>query len=196
MEITKSICAIAAEVGSIGKNKKNKDLGYQFRGIDDFMNALHPLFAKYGVFTIPEVMDSKREERVTAKGSALISTILTVKYHFMHMDGSEVCAVVVGEGMDSGDKSANKALSVAFKYACIQVFCIPTEEIAAIDPDNSSPDRSISAERVVLERLRGCNSFDELKQIAATYGDTIQRTKSLMNEYTAVKDRFLGRARR
>jgi hypothetical protein len=29
--------------------------------------------------------------------------------------------------MDSGDKSTNKAMSAAYKYACIQSFCIPTE---------------------------------------------------------------------
>ena len=36
--------------------------------------------------------------------------------------------------MDSGDKATNKAMSIAFKYACFQVFCIPTEEM--IDPDS------------------------------------------------------------
>lgn len=35
--------------------------------------------------------------------------------------------------MDTGDKATNKAMSIAFKYACFQVFCIPTEEM--IDPD-------------------------------------------------------------
>jgi hypothetical protein len=35
--------------------------------------------------------------------------------------------------MDSGDKASNKAMAIAFKYACFQVFCIPTEEI--VDPD-------------------------------------------------------------
>ena len=35
--------------------------------------------------------------------------------------------------MDSGDKATNKAMSIAFKYACFQVFCIPTEEMR--DPD-------------------------------------------------------------
>lgn len=29
--------------------------------------------------------------------------------------------------MDSGDKATNKAMSAAFKYACMQAFCIPTE---------------------------------------------------------------------
>jgi hypothetical protein len=35
---------------------------------------------------------------------------------------------MIGEAMDSGDKSANKAMSAAQKYALLQVFCIPTEE--------------------------------------------------------------------
>jgi hypothetical protein len=35
--------------------------------------------------------------------------------------------------MDSGDKSSNKAMSVAHKYALLQAFCIPTKDID--DPD-------------------------------------------------------------
>ena len=42
--------------------------------------------------------------------------------------------------MDSGDKATNKAMSIAFKYACFQVFCIPTEEMK--DPDSDTPDPS------------------------------------------------------
>ena len=44
--------------------------------------------------------------------------------------------------MDSGDKASNKALSIAFKYACFQVFCIPTEEMK--DPDAETPPDSIN----------------------------------------------------
>ena len=47
-------------------------------------------------------------------------------------------AVTIGEGMDSGDKATNKAMAIAFKYACFQVFCIPTEEMN--DPDSESPE--------------------------------------------------------
>jgi len=36
--------------------------------------------------------------------------------------------------MDSGDKATNKAMSIAYKYAAFQAFCIPTEE-TAIDAD-------------------------------------------------------------
>ena len=192
MEITKSLCAITAEIGSSGKTKKNQQQGYSFRGVDELMNALHPLFAKYGVVVVPEVLESTREERVTAKGSALISAILRVKYHFTAIDGSEVCATVVGEGMDTADKASNKALAVAYKYACFQVFCIPTEEVAAADPDYYTPDRSISANRVIKQRLLGCKSVDELKAICAEYGGTIQADESLLILYRSIKAKFIG----
>ena len=47
-------------------------------------------------------------------------------------------ATVVGEGMDSGDKAANKAMAIAHKYALLQTFCIPTEEQK--DPDAETHD--------------------------------------------------------
>lgn len=192
MEITKSLCAITCEIGSIAKSKKNQQQGYSFRGIDDLMNTLHPFFAKYGVIVIPEVLESTREERVTAKGSALISAILKVKYHFTAIDGSEVCATVIGEGMDTADKASNKALAVAYKYACFQVFCIPTEEVAAADPDNYTPDRSISVNRVIMNRLYACKSKDELRDIANDYGGTIQNDEQLLILYKAIKKKFFG----
>lgn len=43
-------------------------------------------------------------------------------------DGSSVSSVTIGEAMDSGDKSMNKAMSTAYKYALMQIFCIPTAD--------------------------------------------------------------------
>ena len=48
-------------------------------------------------------------------------------------DGSNVSGTLIGEGMDSGDKASNKAMSIAMKYFCFQTFMIPTEEMK--DPD-------------------------------------------------------------
>lgn len=192
MEVTKSICAITAEVGSIAKNKKNEQQGYSFRGVDDLMNTLHPLFAKYGIFLLPEVLDTKRDERITAKGSALISVVVTVKYHFIAMDGSEICATIVGEGMDSADKATNKAMTAAFKNVCFQTFCIPTAEVTASDPDRETPDASISAERVIQERLIKCKSVKELAEIANQYSSTIRNNSRLWHLYQAQKASFTG----
>lgn len=170
METTKKIYeaipAIMDEIGHIGKEKQNQQQGFMFRGIDQVMNTMKPLLAKHGVFVVPEVIDRQREERTTKSGSNLIYSILTVRYHFCASDGSEVVATMVGEGMDSADKASNKAMAIAFKYACFQVFCIPTEEIAKDDPDNYSQEESVRADlKNILEAVPLANTIDELNML-------------------------------
>ena len=136
-KIYEAISNVMDEVGAVKKNKKNTQQGFMFRGIDDVMNALYPAMSKHKVFVTPEVLEQVREERKTAKGTTLIYSICKIKYTFYTTDGSSVSATVIGEGMDSGDKATNKAMAIAFKYACFQTFCIPTEEM--IDPDQEVP---------------------------------------------------------
>lgn len=128
MNIYQSIQKIMEEVEPIAKARKNDQQGYKFRGIDDLYNELNPHLAKYGVFFCPEIITKEREERVTAKGGLLMYTILVVAFTVYAGDGSSVKLVTIGEAMDSGDKSANKAMSAAYKYAMMQLFCIPTED--------------------------------------------------------------------
>lgn len=145
--IYSAINAVMSEIGSIGKEKRSQQ-GYMYRGIDDVMNALNPSFIKNKVFAVPEVMEQIREERSSNKGNALIYSVCKVKYTFYAEDGSHVDVVTVGEGMDSGDKATNKAMAIAFKYACFQLFCIPTVEMVddtdarPVDPDRESHELS------------------------------------------------------
>lgn len=136
MNIYESIACIIGEKAAVKKDKRNEAQRYMFRGIDDVMNTFNPLLAKYKVFAVPTVMDMSREERTNNKGTALIYTVLTVQYTFYAEDGTSVTAVTIGEGMDTGDKSVNKAMSAAYKYALFQVFCIPTEELIDSETDS------------------------------------------------------------
>lgn len=132
-KIYEAISNVMADIGAVGKNKRNTQQNFMFRGIDDVMNALAPALVKNKVFIVPEVTQEERTERTTAKGGVLFYTRLHVTYHFYTVDGSEIQAKVIGEAMDSGDKATNKAMSIAYKYAAFQVFNIPTEEMQ--DPD-------------------------------------------------------------
>ena len=132
-KIYETVINVMEEIGAIGKDKRSQQ-GFNYRGIDDVMNALNPAFIKHKLFVVPEVLDQKREDRTTAKGSGLIYSVCRIKYTFYAADGSHVEVVMVGEAMDSGDKATNKAMAIAFKYACFQLFCIPTEEM--VDPDS------------------------------------------------------------
>lgn len=112
----------------VGKDQVNSFDRYKFRGIDDVYNALAPLLAKHKLCVLPEVMSRDVVERTSQKGGALFYVTVMVKYHFVSSeDGSTHTVVSVGEAMDRGDKATNKAMSAAYKYACFQAFCIPTE---------------------------------------------------------------------
>ena len=139
--IYSAICGVMEDVGAVGKGDYNKTQGFRYRGIDSVMNALNPAMIKHKIFCTPEVLEQSREERKSAKGNSLIYSVCRMRYRFFTTDGSYVDAVVVGEGMDSGDKATNKAMAVAFKYACFQTFCIPTENLMD-DPDSEAPDPS------------------------------------------------------
>lgn len=164
MNIFESLNKVMEEVGAIGKNSRNSTQGYLYRGIDAVMNALQPALVNNKVFVVPEVLEHTREERTTSKGGVLLYSIIKVKYHFYAEDGSEVTATVIGEGMDSSDKSSNKAMSVAFKYACFQVLCIPTEEM--LDSEASDPINDAD-KKTVEEKKPTCITGEQKAQILA-----------------------------
>lgn len=128
------------QMGAIGKDSKNTQQGFMYRGVDAVMNALNPVLTANRMFCVPEVLEQHREERQTRSGGNLIYSILKIRYTLYAEDGSSVSAVVIGEGMDSADKGSNKAMSVAYKYAMFQIFSIPTEEL--VDPDGETPPES------------------------------------------------------
>lgn len=129
-----AMAAIAAEIGAISKDKRcTQGASFAYRGIDDVYNALNPIMAKHGVFVLPIAGERTTETRQTQKGATIEVVVMRMTYKFCHADGSSVEAVTVGQAMDSGDKATNKAMAIAHKYAILQAFCIPTEDME--DPD-------------------------------------------------------------
>ena len=133
-----SIINTMKSVGAVAKGEFNTYDKYKFRGIDAVMNALGPAMRQNGIFCTPHVISHIQEARDSRKGEKLMYTIVHVEYTFYADDGSNVKADVYGEAMDRSDKSTNKAMSAAFKYALFQTFCIPTEDF--IDTETESPE--------------------------------------------------------
>lgn len=140
-EVYKAIAAITLAMSKegISKSRNNAQQGYKFRGIDDVYNALSSLLATNGLCILPVVLERDCVERATKSGGALFYVTCKVRFDFVSAnDGSKHEIVTYGEAMDSGDKATNKAMSAAFKYACMQAFCIPTE--GDNDADGTSHD--------------------------------------------------------
>lgn len=144
MEVYKAINAVQSELATSGISKnRTASMGgramYQFRGIDDVYNVISPLLAKHKLCIIPRMISREVVERKTVKDSALFYVTLEAEFDFVSaVDGSKHTARTFGEAMDSGDKATNKAMSIAYKYACFQTFAIPTEEDN--DPDATVQD--------------------------------------------------------
>lgn len=147
--IYKKMSQVMAEIGYVGKDQKNAAQGFKFRGIDQFVNALYPALVKHSVFMAPRCVKEEHELKDVVRGSgkAGIDKHVTIlmEYDFFAEDGSKVTVgPVPAEGLDSGDKATNKALSAALKYALIQTFSVPTEDMA--EGDSESPE--IATKRV------------------------------------------------
>lgn len=188
------------KIGAIGKDDAATNYSgkvmYKFRGIDAVYNALNPVMAELGLFIIPEVLEQSREERQSTNGSTLIYSILKVKFTMYAPDGSSVSGIVIGEGMDSGDKASNKAMSVAMKYFCFQVFCIPTEEMK--DPDaevhevkpkaapvvKNVPATTANAPVVVQKKLPGAEEKKSINPVL----NYLANEKAFMAEKLGISD--------
>jgi hypothetical protein len=139
-----AIAQVAGEIAKTGiaKDRKNEQQGYKFRGIDEVYNAMAPLLAESGLTILPTALDRICEPRETAKGGVIYSVTVKVDFAFVSAkDGSTHHVVTYGEAMDSGDKATNKAMSAAYKYACMQAFCIPTE--GDNDADATTPPETV-----------------------------------------------------
>lgn len=164
-QIYKALTGIIGDVKAIGKNSKNQQQGFMFRGIDDVMNELHDLFGKYKVVIVPEVVDYNVSEKTTAKGTIMYVTRSTIKFHFVAEDGSEVVTTNVGEAMDSADKGMNKTMSCALKYALMQMFLIPTKETE--DADRVTPPDTVPTKTMNIDRDM---AFDDVRNAKSSQG--------------------------
>lgn len=128
--VYKAINAVQAAMAKegIAKTSQNKQQGYAFRGIDSVYAALAPHLAAQKLCILPRVIANDTVERATKSGGTLFYTTLRVEFDFVAVeDGTKHTVCTIGEAMDSGDKSSNKAMSAAYKYACFLAFAIPTE---------------------------------------------------------------------
>lgn len=137
-KIYQAIADASAEIEAISKSSNNTQQGFAYRGIDAFYNTIHPILARFKVFSTPTILEEHRSIRKSNANKDLHHVSLKIQYRFFTVDGSFVDVIVIGEGLDSGDKASNKAMAIAHKYALMQLFTVPTKDL--IDPDSENPE--------------------------------------------------------
>lgn len=173
-EITKPLIfskmlEILRDFDAIQKDKKNTQ-GWMFRGIDQFMNMAHGLFAKHGVFLTMTTTGYTETERKTNAGGSMYCSKTQVAYTFHAEDGSSVTSSMIGEAADSGDKAISKCYAIALKYCLMQTFLVPTEEMK--DPDAETNPETIGkkqpAKQPVPDKPATPEQLTEIRRILAS----------------------------
>lgn len=189
--IYKKMSDVMKEVGAVGKDQRNTAQNFKFRGIDQFVNALYPALTKHGVFMAPRCVSEEHEikevERSSGKKGIDKHVTILMEYDFFAEDGSKVTVgPIPAEGLDSGDKATNKALSAALKYALIQTFSIPTEDMA--EGDSESPVMGASLGNAVKKDTQASSNQATTQvsgsQIPSNTGTTAQNAASPSNSTT------------
>lgn len=203
MEVYKAINKVQAKLSEVGiaKDSKNEAQKFMFRSIDQIYNTISGLVAEAQLCILPRMIARTVEERTNKSGTALFYVTVEAEFDLVSAaDGSKHTVKTFGEAMDSGDKATNKAMSAAYKYACIQTFCIPTEgdndadatthEVQKKQPINTQPINTkpidITDDLIAIEEAR---DLDELQKTYTASYNKARAYPDALQKLTEVKDR-------
>lgn len=173
MLVYKQICAVSKDIGEHGlkKNQKNQAQGFMYRGIDDLYNLINPILAKHELCILPVVKNKEYSVLPTRNGSTN-RCVLTVEFDIVASDGSKHTVATVGEANDSGDKSTNKAMSIAYKYMALMVFAIPIvgnddADAHIVEAPVKAPIKITPKKDAVFDFDAWCAAIDSFKTVEA-----------------------------
>lgn len=139
--VQQAIAQVIAEMPAVGKDQRNEQQNFSYRGIDDVLAALKPCVGRAGVVIVPTVEHRETSERPTRSGGILFVVTLGIRYRIYGPAGDFLEAFVWGEGTDSGDKATQKAMTGAYKYLLFELFCVAGQ--AEGDADATHPGETV-----------------------------------------------------
>ena len=183
------VASALAEQGIRKEKKQGSQVNYAFRGIDDIYNALAPELVKNKLLILPRYTERTCVERTSKSGGALFYIRVGGHFYFVSTQAGSIHTVTTyGEAMDSVDKATNKAMSIAYKYAAFQAFCIPTEE-TAIDADAEVHHlKPADADQILAEFTQYAGAENDSKKLQEQYASTWQRLNGWPDHQAKCKD--------
>ena len=137
---------IIEETGFVPKNGRNVSQKYDYVKESDVVSMLRTKMAKYGITVAPSMEKVEWLEPIRTRSGGTMSHVeVDMTYKFMNADNPKEYEKVSmpGEGMDTGDKSINKAITASKKYALLLFFMLPSGD----DPEK---DETVDAETKVI----------------------------------------------
>ena len=132
MNIFQKIAAVMADVQYLAKDDSVEFKTTKYKAISEekVTSIMRGALLKHGLVVFPVEQHRERVGQITS---------VDVKYRLQNIDDPEDYVIVCssGDGADTQDKGAGKAMTYAFKYMFLRTFAIPTGE----DPDKICSDQ-------------------------------------------------------
>ena len=126
MNVYQKIAAVMADVQYLAKDDSVEFKTTKYKAISEekVTSIMRAALLKHGLVVFPIEQHRERIGQITS---------VDVKYRLQNIDDPEDYIIVCssGDGADTQDKGAGKAMTYAFKYMFLRTFAIPTGE----DPD-------------------------------------------------------------
>ncbi len=165
------ILNVMKEINAVAKDKVNNFHNYAYTSEAAILKAVREPMIKNGLIAIP-LIEEERVERVDK------NTIVTIKYCLKVIDtdtGEYENVVVIGQGIDTGDKAFYKAITGCNKYALMKLFQIPSiDDPEAEEQENDENNEPLTeAQRKYIRKLVDQNGieYEKVKEfIKRKYG--------------------------
>lgn len=131
MNLSEKILDIMQNVQYLAKDDqvKFKETKYKALSEEKVTSIMRKQMVEHKLIVFPIKQETRRDGQISH---------VDVTYRIVNVDNPEeyIDVVSAGDGWDSQDKGAGKAMTYAFKYMWLRTFAIPTGE----DPDKISSD--------------------------------------------------------
>lgn len=160
MNIYQRMAAVMQDVQYLAKDDQVEFKNTRYRAITEekVTSTMRNVLLKHGLVVFPVEQERTRIGTITS---------VDVKYRLQNIDDPEDFVIIAsaGDGADTQDKGAGKAMTYAFKYMFLRAFAIPTGE---------DPDKVCSAEMDEAEKpdLVGDVEIETLKKVVKALGGT------------------------
>lgn len=178
MNIYQKMAEVMKDVQYLAKDDrvKFKETNYKAISEEKVTRTMREALLKHGLVVFPVEQERSRVGTITS---------VDVKYRIQNIDDPDDYITVVssGDGADTQDKGAGKAMTYAYKYMFLRTFAVPTGE----DPDKIS-SAEIDA-KTEAEPLIGAVETETLKKVVKALGGT---TTSDFKRITGVSLKDIG----
>jgi hypothetical protein len=160
MKLVEKIAEIMNEVQYLAKDDKVefKNTRYKALSEEKVTSIMRAQLLKHRIIIYPIEQHYERTGQISH---------VDVTYKMVNVDDPDDFIIVVscGDGADTQDKGAGKAMTYAYKYMWLRTFGIPTGE----DPDKISSDE-LDAQQEASEELITANEQEILKKVCESKG--------------------------